>query len=78
VSLSEVTGEEEWIVTLADYNIGLFSIGIADIHSDSEDLSSLVTILVFAARVIITLRVSQGFQGRIWMILLLMLSIGLN
>jgi hypothetical protein len=55
MSLSKVTCKEEWIVTLSDDDIRLFSIGIADIHSDSEDFSSLITILVLACRVIVAL-----------------------
>jgi hypothetical protein len=43
VSLSEVTGKKEWIVTFTDYNIGLLSIGIAYIHSYGKDFSSMVT-----------------------------------
>jgi hypothetical protein len=55
MSLSKVTCKEEWIVTLTDDNIRLFSIGIANIYSDSEDLSSLITILLLACRVIVAL-----------------------
>jgi hypothetical protein len=82
VSLSEVTGKKEWIVAFADYNIGLLSIGIAYIHSYGKDFSSMVTafcviktMLVLAAGIIVALRVSQGFQGCVWMILL---SVRLN
>jgi hypothetical protein len=82
VFISEVTGKKEWIVTFPDYNIGLLSISIAYIHSYGKDFSSMVTafciiktMLVFAAGIIVALRVSQGFQGCVRMILL---SVRLN
>jgi hypothetical protein len=82
VFLSKVTGKKEWIVAFTDYNIGLLSISIAYIHSYGKDFSSMVTaiciiktMLMLAAGIIVALRVSQGFQGCVWMVLL---SVRLN
>jgi hypothetical protein len=53
MSLSKIAGEKEWVVTFTDDNVGLFTIGVAYIHSDSENFSSLITML--PTRVIIAL-----------------------
>lgn len=76
--LGELTGKLEGVIPFAYYYVGLLSIGIAYIHCDGEDLSSLVASTTAIAalltiRVIETLRVCQGLQSSVWIVRLLLL-----